>query len=127
MATSGPQSPQPGSEDTGLEFPLPQEALEEAEITRIARELAQAQKKTTEPPPHPPAAPSPPGSRKYPGVQALNKAQLSPTAGSTERPASDPYFSRVSETPSSGEVPALRPLSQAVISPVPPPSSGDSV
>lgn len=131
MTTSGPQPPKPGSEDTGLEFPLPQEALEEAEITRIARELAEAQKKAPGPPAHPqsapPVAPAPPGARRYPGVQPLNKAQLSPTAGSTERPASDPYFSRVSETPSSGEVPALRPLSQAVISPVPPPSSGDSV
>lgn len=122
MTGQGEHPQQP--EDTGLEFPLPPEAAEEAEITRIARELEEAANKAREQ-----AAPQKPAPQP-PGVKPLNKAQLSPTAGSNERPASDPYFSRHSDSPSSGQVPALRPLSQVSISPVAPPpsaSSGDTL
>ncbi len=125
MTGSGQHPQEP--EDTGLEFPLSPEAAEEAEITRIARELEEAANKARQqasPPKVAPQAPVPPG------VKALNKAQLSPTANSNERPASDPYFSRHNDSPSSGVVPALRPLSQVSISPVLPPpstSSGDTL
>jgi len=126
MSEPGHKPPNDGPEDTGLEFPLSPEDAEQADITRIARELALGQKKQ---PGDKPSASE--GSRlKYPGVTPLNKAQQSPTANSKERPASDPYFNRHTESPSSGEVQALRPLSQAVILPVNPtamPSSGDSV
>lgn len=125
MTGSGQHPQEP--EDTGLEFPLSPEAAEEAEITRIARELEEAADKArlqAAPPKPAPQAPVPPGAKP------LNKAQLSPTANSQERPTSDPYFSRHSDSPSSGVVPALRPLSQVSISPVAPPpatSSGDTL
>jgi hypothetical protein len=118
MSASGQHPQEP--EDTGLEFPLSPEAAEEAEITRIAREIQEADKKSRAPKPEPP--------KPAPGVKPLNKAQMSPTANSPQGAASDPYFNRHTDTPSSGETPALRPLSQAVISPVAmPPSANDVI
>ncbi len=64
MSASGQHPQEP--EDTGLEFPLSPEAAEEAEITRIAREIEEANKKSKAPQPAPPKA--------APGVKPLNKA-----------------------------------------------------